>query len=163
VHITGSANTSAGNRDKESNMKTARIAKILSAAALVSLGLMAGTSQADNWGFYANVNAPEFNRAGSYPGRGPDFYPPRVGSPAIDQRQQRQMERIYEGIRSGQLTQHEARELIQNQRQIDYLERQYLADGYLSRDEWLDMNRRLNWSSEKIFVEKHDYDQRGWR
>jgi hypothetical protein len=49
-------------------MKTARIAKILSTAALASLGLMAGTSQADNYGFYAHVNAPAFDRHWAWPG-----------------------------------------------------------------------------------------------
>jgi Spy/CpxP family protein refolding chaperone len=148
-------------------MKTARIAQILSTAALVSLGLMAGTSQADNSGFYANANAPEFNRPGVAPGfgpdRGPGFCPPRGEALSIDLRQRQQVERIFEGLRSGQLTRHEARDLMDEQRRIEHLERQYLADGRLSRDEWLDLERRLDEASRDIREEKHDYDRRGDR
>ncbi len=144
-------------------MKTVRIAKILTSAALASLAMMAGTSQADSWGYNAAPNAPAFNRAGFEPGRGPAFCPPKGENQSIDQRQQRQMERIVEGMRSGQLTRHEARDLMDEQRRIDYLQRGYLVDGYLSRDEWQDLNRRLDMASRDIQDEKHDFEQRGAR
>jgi hypothetical protein len=142
-------------------MKTARIAKILAAAALASLGLTAGSSQADSWGPYTNVNAPGFDQPQRWPDRSPAFCPPRDGSAAIDQRQHRQMDRIVDGVRSGQLTRHEARDLVRDQRQIENLERRYLADGRLDRHEWVDLNRRLNQASGEIFDERHDYDRHG--
>lgn len=136
-------------------MKTSRIAKILATAALASLGLAAGASQADSFGLHARVNAPGFDR----PGFGPAFCPPR--GDAIDQRQHNQMERIEAGVRSGQLTRQEARELIREQRRIEHLQRRYLADGHLDRGEWADLERRLDDLSRDIRAEKHDYDHYG--
>ncbi len=140
-------------------MKTANIAKILATAALASLGLAAGASHADSYGFYAKVNAPEFNR----PDFGPAFCPPKTNASSIDQRQNVQMERIFEGVRSGQLTRYEARELIQEQKRIDQLQRRYLADGRLDRGEWADLERRLDEASRDIRAEKHDDDRYGYR
>ena len=145
-------------------MKTSSIAKILATAALASLGLATGTSQADNFGFHARVNAPAFDRpgfdgSGFGPGFGPAFCPPK--GDAIDQRQRNQMERIEAGIRSGQLTRQEARELVREQRRIEHLQRRYLADGHLDRGEWADLDRRLDDLSRDIRAEKHDYDHYG--
>ncbi len=141
-------------------MKTSSIAKILATTALATLGLAAGASQADSFGFHGPVNAPGFDRPGfDGPGFGPAFCPPR--NDAIDQRQRNQMARIEAGIRSGQLTRHEARELIREQRRIEHLQRRYLADGRLDRDEWADLDRRLDDLSRDIRAEMHDHDHYG--
>ncbi len=144
---------------KESNMKTARIAKILSTAALVSLGLIAGTSQADNYGFYGRVNTPEFNR----PGFGPGFNSPRTDNLSIDQRQHMLMARVEKGIHTGQLTRYEARNLVNDMRRIEMLERRFEADGHLGRGEWMELDRLLDKLAYDLREDMHDNEQRGGR
>lgn len=146
-------------------MKNIRIAKSLVIVTLSALSLVAGASQASNWGHYERANAPYFpDRPGfDRPGfdhRGPNaFQHPEAGY-NIDARQQRQMERIMNGLRSGELTRHEARDLIREQREIEQMQRHYLADGRMSRDEWLQLDRRLDHAARDIRAEKHD---RNWR
>src|SRR5258705_13733168 len=57
------------------------------------------------------------------------------GSRDIDRLQERQRERILQGIRTGELTRGEASRLIAEQRMIQQEERRYRADGVLTRDE----------------------------
>ncbi len=140
-------------------MKTARIAKILSTAALASLGLMAGTSQADNYGFYANMNAPEFNRHWAGPGHGWE----QGASQAIDQRQRAMMERIEYGVNSGRLTRHEAKDLVHDMRRIEKLEHRFEADGRLGRAEWVELDRLLDKTARDLREDMHDNERRGDR
>jgi hypothetical protein len=42
------------------------------------------------------------------------------------------------------------------QREIEQLQHQYLADGRLNRDEWQDLDRRLDRAAHDIRAEKHD-------
>lgn len=142
-------------------MKTARIAKILSTAALVSLGLLAGTSQADNYGFHADVNVPSYGRHGPAfgSGQGPQEY---VGQ-AIDQRQRAMMARIEHGMRTGRLTRYEARDLIDDLRRSEWLERRFEADGRLSRGEVQELDRLLDRLEGDLREDMHDSDRRGGR
>ena len=153
-------------------MKTARIAKILSTAALVSLGLMAGTSQADNYGFHANVNGPGFNHPGEGPGYNRPGDGPRVGpgfawekgaSHSIDKRQRNLMERIEHGVRTGQLTRNEANDLVIDLRRSELLERRFEADGRLSRGEQMELDRLLDRLAHDLRDDMHDNDRRGGR
>lgn len=146
-------------------MKNIRIAKTLAIASLAALSLIAGVSQANDWGRYERANAPYFpdhhgfNRPG-FEHRGPvAFQHPEAGYD-IDARQHHQMERIMRGLRSGELSRHEARYLMREQRNIEQMQRQYLADGRISRDEWLQLDRRLDQAARDIRAEKHDGD---WR
>jgi hypothetical protein len=144
---------------KESNMTTARIAKILSTAALVSLGLMAGASQADHRGYHAQMSAPEFNR----PAAGPGYGHPGDEHLSIDQRQHLLMARIDQGARSGRLTRQEARDLVQDMRRIEWLERRFEADGRLGRSEWLELDHLLDRLARDLREDLRDNDWRGNR
>ncbi|MBP8901390.1 MAG: hypothetical protein KBF24_11015 [Thiobacillaceae bacterium] len=146
-------------------MKTTRIAKILSTAALVSLGLMAGTSQADNYGFYAHVNAPAFDRHGPGPAFGHGYgYGPQWGvSHSIDQRQRAMMARIEHGIRTGQLTRYEANDLVKDLRRTELLERRFESDGRLGRGEAIELDRLLDRLGRELREDLHDDDRRGGR
>lgn len=132
-------------------MQTVNLSKILSLLALSGLALMAGSSQANDRGFYSRTNVPGYAQH--------DFGDHR-GRASIDERQRNQMERIRDGLQSGQLTRFEARQLMQEQKQIERTQRHYLADGRLSRGEWLDLDRLLDQANRNIRVEKHD---RNWR
>ncbi len=65
------------------------------------------------------------------------------GGNGIDRRQHQQQAQIRQGIRNGSLTRHEARRLMQEQRQIAGLERRYRADGVLTSEERHDLRGEL--------------------
>lgn len=79
----------------------------------------------------------------------------------VDQRQQNQRERIHEASRSGQLTGAERKSLWAEQRSIAAEEKQYRADGRLSRDERQDLQKDLTLASQHIYNESHDAERRG--
>jgi len=74
----------------------------------------------------------------------------------IDRRQERQEERIDQGIRSGQLTPHEARVLERGQARVDRMEDRALSDGQLSPKDRLRIEHEQNVQSRRIFRQKHD-------
>lgn len=77
-------------------------------------------------------------------------------SPGIDQRQQRQEQRIQQGIQSGQLTPQEASRLQAEQARIQNKEAAMKADGKLDPMERRKLQQDLNRSSRHIAKEKHD-------
>ena len=78
----------------------------------------------------------------------------------IDNRQARQMERIEQGVRSGQLTRFEARKLIAQQHDIAKLERKFERDGRLTPAERQQLTMLQNRASRMIFQEKNDNETR---
>jgi polyhydroxyalkanoate synthesis regulator phasin len=74
----------------------------------------------------------------------------------VNARQHNQMERIRQGIASGELTREEARRLLQEQRAIRREETAYQSDGVLGRAERADLHRDLNRSSAGIARQRHD-------
>jgi hypothetical protein len=82
--------------------------------------------------------------------------PAAVRDPAVNARQHNQHERIAQGVRSGALTQDEAKALRTEQRSIRQEERQYKSDGILARDERRDLHQDLRAASRDIYSEKHD-------
>ncbi len=149
-------------------MKTVDIVKkSIGISALTGLALMAGSAQAHGWGQpnpYLPINvqvSPDYSGQHGSDGRfAREPGPLHEGVASIDQRQQRQLQRIRAGIDSGQLSRREARDLLREQRDIERTQRHYLADGRLSRDEWIHLDRMLDHASVNIREEKHD---RNWR
>jgi len=146
-------------------MTNIRIAKTLAIAALSSLTLLAGASQASEWGHFQRAYAPNFPDRGDFDRpdhdrRGPGASGHSEAGYNIDARQQRQMERIMQGLRTGSLSRREARNLMWEQKEIEQLQRHYLSDRHLSRQEWLDLDRRLDMAARDIRAEKRDGD---WR
>lgn len=78
----------------------------------------------------------------------------------IHQRQHHQVIRIHEGVKSGALTRHEAKKLIQEELRIQRMARKFRADGKLTLTE----RRRLRHSAYRlnhhIYHEMHDAQQR---
>lgn len=79
----------------------------------------------------------------------------------VNQRQHHQQGRIGQGMRSGELTRHEARQLGAEQRGIRQEERRYMTDGHLSRYERADLRHDQNAASRHVWQQKHDGQQRG--
>jgi len=89
-----------------------------------------------------------------------DRPPAAVRDPGVNRAQHSQRNRIAQGVRSGELTRDEAKGLRQEQREIRKEEREYKSDGALTRDERKDLRQDLKASSQNIYNEKHDDEQR---
>ncbi|MGH8729098.1 MAG: hypothetical protein ACREV9_13325 [Burkholderiales bacterium] len=74
----------------------------------------------------------------------------------VNERQHRQTHRIKDGVKSGELTKHETRGLVHEQRDIRKLEREYRSDGELTKDERKDLHQEQNQASRHIYKQKHD-------
>lgn len=80
--------------------------------------------------------------------------------PRINARQHAQHDRIRQGVRSGELTRQETRQVADEQRDIRQLERAYKSDGTLSRTERRDLAHEQNQASRDIYQQKHDAQER---
>lgn len=72
-------------------------------------------------------------------------------------------QRIRRGVRTGQLTRDEARELRERQRQIRQERRSYRSDGRLTRDERRELRRDRRELGRNIRRERRDDDRRDRR
>ena len=71
-------------------------------------------------------------------------------------RQDRQSVRIHQGVRSGELTRHEARRLAREQARIQRTKARFAVDGRISPREHRRLERMENRSSRHIFAAKHN-------
>lgn len=78
----------------------------------------------------------------------------------INERLDRQENRIMRGKHNGQLTRYEFRALMQDHRELRYMQREFMADGFMSPFEYRRINRALDQASEQIAAEKHDREAR---
>lgn len=92
--------------------------------------------------------------------KGSDERKPQLRDPGVNQRQAGQHGRIEQGIRSGQLTREEVKQLAIEQKSIRQEERQYKSDGVLTKNERKDLHQDLSAASKDIYSEKHDAEHR---
>jgi hypothetical protein len=83
-----------------------------------------------------------------------------VRDPHINKQQRHQATRIGQGIKSGELTKGESKDLVQEQRQIHQEEHQYKADGQFTQAERKDVRQDQRDASKQIYAEKHDEQER---
>ncbi len=79
-----------------------------------------------------------------------------AGTPGINRRENRQQDRIAQGIASGELKPGEAVRLELQQAKIRRHEAAAKADGHVSFVERLRLHHELNKQNRKIFKNKHD-------
>ena len=77
-------------------------------------------------------------------------------TPAINERQHNQQERIRQGIKSGELTRHEAVRLEKQEAMIRVNEKFAKSDGKISPAERARLEKELTKTSENIYQQKHD-------
>ena len=77
----------------------------------------------------------------------------------VDNRQDRQSDRITQGVESGQLTVREQARLEKQQRHINRLERRTEADGHVTRREAVRVEKAQDRASRDIRRHKHDRQQ----
>ncbi len=76
--------------------------------------------------------------------------------PRVNARQHHQHERIAQGVKSGELTRSEAKDLRGDQKELRQKERAYKADGQLTKAERVDLHKDLNANSKEIYADKHN-------
>ncbi|MBV8858451.1 MAG: hypothetical protein JOZ02_16075 [Acidobacteria bacterium] len=81
-------------------------------------------------------------------------------TPGINRRQERQQQRIGQGVRSGELTGRETLRLERNAREIRQDEREAKSDGEVTRRERAGLERELNHESRLIYRDKHNEKER---
>jgi len=113
---------------------------------ILALGLTATGAQA-NW-----------ERGGH--GHKQAYLQTKAYSQQINARQDRQMDRIQAGMRSGQITRAEFRELMHEQHTIRAMEQHFRADGRISAREFQHLDRALDLANRTIRAEKHDRQAR---
>jgi hypothetical protein len=82
------------------------------------------------------------------------------GGEWIDRRQHQQQQRIVQGLRSGELTRHEANRLVSEQRDLRRQERVFRSDGVLSPWERGEMREDLGAAGRHIYNQTHDAQRR---
>jgi hypothetical protein len=80
--------------------------------------------------------------------------------PGVNARQHNQRARVQQGVRSGELTRRETRQVAEGQRDIRQLERAYKSDGTLTGAERRDLHHEQNQASREIYQQKHDAQER---
>ncbi len=80
-------------------------------------------------------------------------------SAAINDRQEQQVDRIVQGVNNGSISKDEFINLMAQQKQISNQERQFLADGFLSQDEFARLNAALDQAGQGIRSERRDRRQ----
>jgi hypothetical protein len=79
----------------------------------------------------------------------------------VNQRQRHERQRIYQGVRSGELTRNETIALARQQARLAAEEARYRrSGGGLSRWERADLQRDLHRASRNIYRQKHDAQNR---
>ncbi|PZO76212.1 MAG: hypothetical protein DI629_16185 [Mesorhizobium amorphae] len=73
-----------------------------------------------------------------------------------DAREYRQERRIVDGIRRGEITNRELRQIDRQQRRIDRAQRRAVRDGYVTREERRRIERMQNRASDNIWRKKHN-------
>ncbi len=79
----------------------------------------------------------------------------------IHYRSRRQVDRIYNGVRNGEISQDEFRRLGRQQMRIRQFKKRATADGHLSAHERKRLRKMQNRASRTIYKAKHDRDGYG--
>lgn len=84
----------------------------------------------------------------------------QAGTPVVDNRQDRQDDRIDQGVASGELTAAETRRLRADQRHIQRVENRAKADGVVTAGERAHLQHEQNQANRRIRRQKHDAQDR---
>jgi hypothetical protein len=84
-----------------------------------------------------------------------------AGTPRLDRREQHQGARIYNGVKSGELTRRETRHLAAGQVHLRRAEARAKSDGVVTARERVHLQHEANQQSRRIYRQKHDNQDRG--
>jgi hypothetical protein len=83
-------------------------------------------------------------------------YSQTTSTPRIDQRQQKQQQRIDKGVSSGQLNEKEAARLQKGQARVQKMEDKAVADGKVTKKERRRIEHAQDQQSRRIAKQRHD-------
>jgi len=83
-----------------------------------------------------------------------------AATPVVDQREKNQKARIQQGVKTGELTVRETKQLIKGQKQLRKMERRAKSDGVVTKKERAKLHSKANKESAKIKKNKHDKQDR---
>lgn len=78
----------------------------------------------------------------------------------VNHRQAKQAGRVGQGVKSGELTKHEAERLAKQQAHMNRMEQKAKADGKISHGEFVRMQKAQNRMNRHIYRQKHDKQDR---
>ncbi len=81
-------------------------------------------------------------------------------TPGINKTQKKQQMRIHQGIRSGELTRPEVRQLEKQQARIQHEKRIAKADGVVTNGERARIHKHQAFANRNIYCKKHNYRDR---
>jgi len=79
-----------------------------------------------------------------------------IRDPRVNQRQHHQQARVAQGVKSGELTRPEVKDIRSDRRDIRQEERQFKSDGQITKDERQELYQDQKAASQEIYQEKHD-------
>ena len=91
---------------------------------------------------------------------GISFFASAQTTPRVAKKQVKQSVRIAEGVASGELTRHEAKQLKRQQKHIQVEKRVAKADGVVTRKERAHIRRDQRIANRSIYQQKHDNQSR---
>jgi hypothetical protein len=77
-------------------------------------------------------------------------------TPVVDKKERNQTKRIVHGVKSGELTKQETKQLARQQREIRRTERRAKADGKVTRKEKRELKRKQTKANANIYRKKHN-------
>ncbi len=80
--------------------------------------------------------------------------------PKVTKQQINQQKRIYQGVKSGELTKKEAVKLQRNQIKLQKNKKKAKADGIVTKKKRAKLHRQANRNCKKIYIQKHDKQKR---
>lgn len=81
-------------------------------------------------------------------------------APGVKAREHRQKHRIQQGVRSGEITRDEAKELREGRKETREKEKEFRSDGELTKEERKELHQDLNEQSKTIYDAKHNDEKR---
>lgn len=87
--------------------------------------------------------------------------PVYADTPVLDRREHQQVQRIRQGVQSGELTRREAAGLRQGQVQLRRMENHAKSDGTVTQRERARLQQKANVESRQIYRKKHNHRSRG--
>lgn len=132
-------------------MKNSNLIQSLGLAA--AMAVSAGAFAHGNAGYHEGFDGPAFQQSLRWMNK-------------VNERQDRQMDRILNGFYDRNLNPREFSRLMEEQRDIQRMEHEFLADGLLTPSEFRQLIAALNSANRNIYREKHDEQRRpdhdGW-
>lgn len=84
-----------------------------------------------------------------------------AGTPGLNHREHHQLQRIHQGVGSGELTRPETHRLLRGEAHLRHMQARAKSDGTVTPAERARLQAAANTESKRIYRQKHDAQTRG--